>query len=124
VNESPIRIPESEINASSEAGIAGNISIDSPDIGVEETPELPLSGTTIWQDLSPYEQIPDEVATRESVVQSPVPSSSELPNAPIIEAQGWRHHANGQTELIAQAPTVLPHEVGEMGVDEMGDRCF
>jgi filamentous hemagglutinin family protein len=46
VNESPIRIPESEINASSEAGIAGTISIDSPNVDVEETPELPNTFAT------------------------------------------------------------------------------
>ncbi len=46
VNESPIRIPVSEINASSETGIAGTINIDTPDVDVDETPELPNTFAT------------------------------------------------------------------------------
>ncbi|HEY9619422.1 MAG TPA: hypothetical protein V6C78_03590, partial [Crinalium sp.] len=46
VNPSPIRIPDSEINASSEAGIAGTIIINTPDTDVGETPELPNTFAT------------------------------------------------------------------------------
>lgn len=40
-NPSSIRLPMSEINASSETGIAGTIAIDTPDVDLQETVNLP-----------------------------------------------------------------------------------
>jgi filamentous hemagglutinin family protein len=57
-----------------------------------------------------------EATTREQSRQRPQrPSSAQVPvraGSGIVEAQGWVVDANGAVMLIAQAPTVTPHNFG------------
>ncbi|MBD3885422.1 filamentous hemagglutinin N-terminal domain-containing protein [Phormidium tenue FACHB-886] len=146
VNRSPIRLSGSEINASSEAGINGTITINTPDVTIQETPELPTAFSTppLAQGCrSPGSQgssfvssgrgglpaNPADPLTPNTIwqdIQTVVEGTRELNELPpiqpstrsLIEAQGWAIDRNGKVILTAQAAAVTPNAIRTAELEE------
>ncbi|MFB2968959.1 filamentous hemagglutinin N-terminal domain-containing protein [Aerosakkonema sp. BLCC-F183] len=77
--------------------------------GLPPNPLEPISPNAIWIDLRTSSN--SELRSRRTEGQRVF---RELPvaNTQIVEAQGWIFNAQGEVELIAQAPTATPHNSG------------
>ncbi|MFB2922852.1 filamentous hemagglutinin N-terminal domain-containing protein [Aerosakkonema funiforme] len=77
--------------------------------GLPPNPLEPISPNAIWIDLRTSSN--SELRSRRTEGQRVF---RELPvaNSQIVEAQGWIVNAQGEVELIAQAPTATPHNSG------------
>ncbi|MBD3886031.1 hypothetical protein IFO70_30480, partial [Phormidium tenue FACHB-886] len=67
----------------------------------------------LWQDWRLPTAGSDRPAQHPFQTQSSIPSehisSRSSPSTSLVEAQGWKLNPQGQIQLIAQAPTVIPY---------------
>jgi len=74
--------------------------------GLPANPTQPLTSETVWSDVRNLSvaSSPASTAKTEKNFQFSRPN----PQPPIIEAQGWIVHENGQVELVAHLPETSP----------------
>jgi filamentous hemagglutinin family protein len=74
--------------------------------GLPEDPTQSLRGRTVWQDLRLAS------GTTRAEEQARIPQSNSFTQhqqlTPLVEATGWVVNANGQVELVANAPEATP----------------
>jgi filamentous hemagglutinin family protein len=72
--------------------------------GKPPSPSDPLTSNAGWVD-SPPSTAPAENSAGSAIAAPP----ASPPADQLVEAQGWAINANGQVELVAEAPTVTPY---------------
>ncbi len=113
---------DSDIDASSELGIDGNVELKTPDIdpvkglNQPETPGVPPQQArgcqTSGQRASRFvitgrAGLPPSPSDRASSGEDNFDAAQEL-----VEAQGWIINAKGEVELVANSPVVVPYSPG------------
>ncbi|HAX76456.1 MAG TPA: filamentous hemagglutinin [Cyanobacteria bacterium UBA11372] len=96
-----VQLPENFADPSNQivAGCAadrGNRFVVTGRGGLPSDPSQTLRGRAVWRDIRPVSSV-----GRFSTTQTQQPTTH---NQPIIEATGWKINANGQVELVANAP--------------------
>jgi filamentous hemagglutinin family protein len=96
-----VQLPENFADPSNQivAGCAadrGNRFVVTGRGGLPTDPSQTLRGRTVWRDIRPLSSVSHSHST-----QTRQPTTD---NQPIIEATGWVINANGQVELVANAP--------------------
>jgi filamentous hemagglutinin family protein len=84
--------------------------------GIASNPVDPMVADAIWQDLAPS---PPSQSARPSSPGNAENAAPSAPSAiaPIVEAQGWVVLPNGTIVLTAEAPTALPHGIGNSAIE-------